>query len=564
MMGPLSGKRVDSARLDILLAAGLCCILLGMAWLQFRWIGQVSQAEHDRLEANLNSSTDRLARDFNNELERMLGVLVGPEIPPPPVENVQVFESRVSAWRQTSRYAGLVKKVYLGDTANLPDDLRRLSERLRDDEGPPVGAPPPPVLVDAKVPALALPLPGHGGILIELDRSFIAQSMLPDLVDRDLGSEYLVRIADAQEPHAVIYQSTQKADAGEQGTGRQVSMLNLHLGPPNGRAGLPFRPPGWDPQRADAKQPRFDGKGKSKQKGKAGPPIIGPWILAVQFTSGPLEATVDHIRVRNLAVSFGMLLLVGLSGTMLVLSTRRARKLARQQVEFVAGVTHELRTPLTVISSASQNLADGVTTSGEQVKRYGTVIRDQSTRLTAMVEQVLRFAGMSTGRYEMQWQSVEIGSVIEQAIEACEPEFQRAGTWVHREIDPGLAKVEGDPSALGQCVRNLLANAAIHGTPNSTGRNAAQGQVKIRAAQTGGAIEIQVEDNGPGIDSGSLPHLFEPFFRGRRAIDDQIHGTGLGLSLVKNIMDAHGGTVEVRSRISEGTCFTLKLPLRTV
>ena len=88
-------------------------------------------------------------------------------------------------------------------------------------------------------------------------------------------------------------------------------------------------------------------------------------------------------------------------------------------------------------------------------------------------------------------------------------------------------------------------------------------QVKIRAAKTEEGVEIRVEDNGPGIDSSALPHLFEPFYRGPRAIEDQIHGTGLGLSVVKHIMDAHGGAVEVESDEGEGTRFTLKLPVRT-
>jgi signal transduction histidine kinase len=262
-------------------------------------------------------------------------------------------------------------------------------------------------------------------------------------------------------------------------------------------------------------------------------------------------------------VSFGMLLLVGVSGVMLVFSTRRARRLAQQQMEFVAGVTHELRTPLSVISSASQNLADGVTTGADQVKRYGTVIRDQATRLAGMVEQVLRFAGMSSDRYEMQWQTLEIGPVIEQALQDCAPEFQRTGTLVDRHIAPGLPKLEGDPAALGQCLRNLLENAAIHGATRNGAHALDPAHVTIGAKQNGGSIEIRVEDNGPGIDSSALPHLFEPFYRGRRAIEDQIHGTGLGLSLVKHIMDAHGGAVEVRSSAMEGTCFTLKLPVRT-
>ena len=443
MIGPPTGKRIDSAPFDVMLAAVLCLILLGLAWLQFRWIGQVSQAERDRLEANLNSSAMRFAQEFNGDLERMMRGLLGGDEPPRPGEILQTFQARLSAWRQTSRYPGLVKAVYLARDSVLPEELQTLVQRLpTGDDLPPPNAPPPPILVDGKVPALALPLPDGEGLLVELDLNFIRETMLPELAVRELGQDYLVRIADARSPETVIFQSTRSI--GEDASmGAKFPLLNLELGPrPRGGPRLGDSAP-FEPLRRNPPPPPPKGllKGKGRPPGSRPRPGMGPWIMTVQFTSGPLEETVGRIRLRNLAVSFGMLLLVGVSGVMLVFSTRRARRLAQQQMEFVAGVTHELRTPLSVISSASQNLADGVTTATDQVKRYGTVIRDQATRLSGMVEQVLRFAGMSSDRYEMQWQTLEIGPVIEQALQDCAAEFQRTGTGVERHIAPNLPKL---------------------------------------------------------------------------------------------------------------------------
>ena len=130
MIGPPPGKRIDSAPFDVMLAAALCCILLGLAWLQFRWIGQVSQAEHDRLQANLNSSAVRFAQDFDGELERMMRGLLGGDGPPRPGDDIKVYQSRLVAWRQTSRYPGLVKAVYLADGPAVPEELWPLAERL--------------------------------------------------------------------------------------------------------------------------------------------------------------------------------------------------------------------------------------------------------------------------------------------------------------------------------------------------------------------------------------------------------------------------------------------------
>jgi signal transduction histidine kinase len=274
-----------------------------------------------------------------------------------------------------------------------------------------------------------------------------------------------------------------------------------------------------------------------------------------EYKAGTLDQRAAAIRTRNLAVSFGMLLLMGVSVGMLLLSSRRARALAVQQMEFVAGVTHELRTPLAVISSASQNLADGVTTGDEQTRRYGSVIRDQGRRLTDMVEQILRFAGLASERAEMRRELVDVVEVIEQAVADCQPDLAAAGCQLTREVPDDLPEVSGDAASLVHCLRNLLSNALKHG---------AGAPVHLRASVGADSrVEIRVVDQGPGIDAADLPHIFEPFYRGRRATSEQIQGTGLGLSLVKKIAEAHDGSIEVTSRPGQGATFLLQLPAST-
>jgi signal transduction histidine kinase len=116
------------------------------------------------------------------------------------------------------------------------------------------------------------------------------------------------------------------------------------------------------------------------------------WILAVKHRLGSLEEAVDSQRRRNLAISFGILILLAGSMAMIMVSTQRAQRLAKLQMDFVAGVSHELRTPLAVIVSAGDNLAEGVVGDAEQVKQYGALVRDEGRRLAAMVEQTLSFA----------------------------------------------------------------------------------------------------------------------------------------------------------------------------
>jgi len=207
-------------------------------------------------------------------------------------------------------------------------------------------------------------------------------------------------------------------------------------------------------------------------------------------------------------------------------------------------VTHELRTPLAVIQSASQNLADGVAASPAQTKRYGGVIHDQSKRLGNMVEQVLRFAGLSS-QHGLQRSSVEVAPLVEEAVMDCQAELGGSDVALDLEAVPAI---DGDRGALLHCLRNLLSNAAKHGG----------GDVRVSAKTVGENVEIVVEDSGPGIDAAELPHIFEPFYRGRRAQDDQVVGSGLGLSLVKKIVEGHGGRVEASS--PGGARFRLLLP----
>ena len=247
-----------------------------------------------------------------------------------------------------------------------------------------------------------------------------------------------------------------------------------------------------------------------------------------------------------------MLALTAASAVMLLLSTRRARSLAQAQMEFVAGVTHELRTPLAVIGATSQNLAEGVAASGDQVRRYGRTIHDQGWRLTQMIEQILRFAGISSGRFEIHPQPVQVPILIDEAIADSQPELTAAGCVPTLDIETGLAEVNADAPAMVHCLKNLMNNAAKHGCG---------APLTVRASQEEGRVRISVEDGGPGIDPVDLPHIFKPFYRGRRAISEQIEGSGLGLSLVKKIVEAHGGTIEVSSKGGRGAQFTLKLPI---
>jgi signal transduction histidine kinase len=303
-------------------------------------------------------------------------------------------------------------------------------------------------------------------------------------------------------------------------------------------------------------QPLVVVRGSDEPRPAAAVEDIGRWRLLAQHRSGSLEAAVTRLRYRNLALSFVAFLVLTGSVALLTVTSRRAQRLAKQQMEFVAGVSHELRTPVAVIRSAGQNLSQGVVGNPERVKRYGQMIESESRRLGEMVERVLQYAGLESGLGIVARVPLEPESIIEGAIDSAVTLVGPDEVAIERHIESNLPQVAGDAAALRAAVQNLIANAVKYGGPDRW--------VGVKAehvrGRRHGEVRITILDHGPGIPTAELPHIFEPFYRGADAVARQIHGNGLGLSLVKQIVAAHGGKVSVSTRAGAGSAFTISLP----
>jgi signal transduction histidine kinase len=271
---------------------------------------------------------------------------------------------------------------------------------------------------------------------------------------------------------------------------------------------------------------------------------------------GSVDAVVAAARTRNLLASFGILGLLGTSAGFIALAASRSRLLAERQMEFVAGVSHELRTPLSVVCSAGENLADGLVAAPDQVRRYGTLVRDEGRRLAALVEQILDFAGTYAGRRSYRRDPVSVAALVDGALEALQPALGEGGIVVERDLPAGLPTIQGDGPALTRALRNLLENAIKYGGESRFVRLVASGHERGGRA----LVRILIADRGQGIERAELRHIFEPFYRGRDARDSQIRGSGLGLALVRSIVRAHGGEVTVESTPLRGSVFTIELP----
>jgi two-component system, OmpR family, sensor histidine kinase SenX3 len=409
-------------------------------------------------------------------------------------------------------------------------------------------------------------------IVAVLDENVIVDEILPELVAKhfgaDAGIEYDVGVRDAANPSRLVYSTNPSLDAAAFDT-EEISEAFLSVSPDNLRmvSGIRVDPP---TSGAVAVNQRFDHVEFKLPDGAVGGAVPnqifvrtagerldeGGWIATVRHKAGSLDAAVEAGRLRNIALSFGIVLLLGVSVVLLVISSQRAQRLARRQMEFVAGVSHELRTPLAVICSAAENLAHGVVASERQVKQYGTLIEGEGRRLAELVEQVLEYAGAEAGKTRYSVRLVGVHELLDAAVRPSEAVVSDAGVRVEVAVAEGTPDVEGDPNALRRAVQNLIGNAvkyaALGGVVSISARPV------VEAGKT--YVHIAVADRGPGIDSDDLPHLFEPFYRGRAALDAQIHGSGLGLNLVKRVAEAHGGRVSVESALGSGSTFIIQLP----
>jgi signal transduction histidine kinase len=220
-------------------------------------------------------------------------------------------------------------------------------------------------------------------------------------------------------------------------------------------------------------------------------------------------------------------------------------------------VSHELRTPLAVIRSAAQNLSAGVVDEPGQAKRYGELIENEGRRLTDMVEEVLEFAGLSGNRRALALRSVDLAWLAQDVVDSHAATLTSLGITTEVTWTPDVPMVVADEEAIRRALNNLVGNAIKYAADGHS--------LTIHLSRrTGGGrdeVAIAVSDRGQGIAAEDLPHIFEPFYRGRDVVRRQVHGNGLGLSLVSRIAEAHGGSIDVQSTPGTGATFTLRLPV---
>jgi len=566
-MSYLRTNKVQLAAIFVL--AGLLAVL---AIVQYRWLGQISEWERERMERSIEFATRVMLAEFDGELAELYRTL-----------QIDFREEGSPAEQLAARYAERV------NTLEGPDPLERIylvtinedpglvieeftgTALMPLDEWPPVLAHlekqfagtlkrnndqfeylvgPPPLQDD--IPALVIQQVQNrprntlssgprsiSWIIVKLDRDVLLGEFIPALADRYIYGEgqvsYNVGVLDEEGPQALLWASDPTLTA--------ASFVE-----PDDRRGI-YSLRRWDFNLRNLYQRRMWSVVEENTESR--------WSLVTKHQAGSLEAAVTRARNRSLGLSLGVLLLLAGSILMIVVSTRRAQNLAEQQMEFVAGVSHELRTPLSVIRAAAENLADNVVHDPDRTRQYGQLIDREGRRLSDMVERVLLFAKIRSGQDHFERMPVDLAGVIDEAIAANSSLISDQQVTVERDVAEPLPVVNGDAQALTSALQNLLSNAIKYSHRGGVVRLRARGAM----GSGGPVVQVTIRDEGAGIPAAELPHVFEPFFRGERARKAQIQGSGLGLSLVKQVIEAHDGSVSLESSANRGSSFTVEIPV---
>lgn len=593
----------------ILLIAGLGLLLVLSGALQYRWLRQISESDNEKAHRRVQEQAERFATDFNREIQNSyFNFQTASETWAK--KDWSAFNERYDYWLEKTAYPKLITDFYFfesganssplkydretrafipaEDSAELADLRSRFADSKNfkpvqadiytlllpiHGEGQKTAGP---IMIRTPSPegrpSIAMP-PTVGYLAIKLDSAIIRDNILPDLTtkyfadgefrasvtDKAGDSVFQSVNGDARDATAplfdvapdnfIFYANKDLMDKiGERRSdvvvSQKVETHSFNRVESNTDKGGAVK----IEIKKDAK-PRtsvFTATTTSDRPGDS------PWTLNVQHVYGSLDAFAASNLRRNLVIGFGLLFLLACAIVAIIISAQRVKRTAQRQVDFVSSVSHEFRTPLAVIYSAGENLADGVAKEDGQVSRYGDLIKGEGRKLSGMVEQILDFAGANSGRKKYTLTETAVSEVISDALDACRPLIDEKNIAVETNVAL-LPSINADKNALTQAVQNLLINSVKYSNGGT--------KIRVNAENGGDNIKISVDDEGVGISKSDLRQVFEPFYRSREVVDAQIHGNGLGLSLVKQIVEAHGGKVTAASEPGKGSKFTIELPV---
>ena len=279
------------------------------------------------------------------------------------------------------------------------------------------------------------------------------------------------------------------------------------------------------------------------------------WEAAVYLLDpNRLQKSANLLRLTIASLVALLVAAIAFGGSLVVKDLRRQLTLARQKTDFVSNVSHELKTPLTSIRMFSELLADGRVADESRQRHFLRVINAEAARLTRLINNVLDFARIDRGEKKYNMSECDLSVVVREVVDSYRPHLESNGFRVDAKLAPGPVMVHADCDALSQVLVNLLSNAEKYSPERK--------EITVELEADDRAV-VRVLDRGVGVPSGSEQKIFEQFYRAHDSLACGIQGSGLGLTLARQIARAHGGDVTCEPRAGGGSCFAFYIPQRT-
>ena len=566
----------------------LATVVLGvlvLAVLQYRWIDEVSDAQENRAKSHLREEIRLVSDAFDSEVTR---AALAFEIPVGPTSSMySELEGTWAAWNRDARWPRIVSGLSFLESANNGWRLRQIGEPAHFDvrsilPAEAFGASPrsglntwdlnQDLFVDGNpsllrpLPALSEPLgePRMNWVLIRFNEKYLAGAVFPQLLEKystdEDRMEFQFEARARRSPTAsgdIMFAELfhYRPDCLTKQAGALTEILpggytRSANGIPTNSSGPVLRS---DVDQATPLSTLLQTVGQCQMP--LDPSGHGLMQLVVRHLQGPTSAVFTRFRRRNEIVSGVVMATLLVALAVLIVSTERARKLARLQTVVAAGISHELRTPLASLRVAADDLKSGHVVCVEQARRYGEIIDAQSRRLGHVVDQALALTG-PTANNAPCLRAVSVPEILGAAVNALGPRLSAARIEVEKRMAPDVPRILADPELVLRCLTNLVENSIKYA--------GSEGWLLLsaRAARHSGrsVVELSVEDHGPGIPDDEANAVFEAFYRGASARQTREPGSGLGLAIVKSAVEAQGGWIKLERAVPNGCKFRMFFP----
>ena len=278
-------------------------------------------------------------------------------------------------------------------------------------------------------------------------------------------------------------------------------------------------------------------------------------VLAIKFRGTTVEALGERFLRSSFLIIGGLSLFLAGGILLTYLSVAKEMALAKLKSDFVSNVSHELRTPLALIRLYAETLEMGRIKGEEKSQEYYRIIRKESERLSALINNILDFSRIEAGKKEYDFRETNLAELVRNTLEAYRYQIEQHGFAFEQNISEDVPPLRVDREAIARSLLNLVNNALKY----------SQGQkfLSVKLYRDNGSIKLEVVDRGIGIPGNEQPKIFEKFYRVGDPLVHNTKGSGLGLSLVRHIVQAHGGQIWVESTPGQGSKFTIALPLNS-